>query len=157
MKKSYDKINKVWISVSDDVFEEYRNDTNVYCRKNQRHGNCKCPRSKRWLCDLDCPMCEFYICDESLDEPIGESENTLIDLLPSNSPSVESVIENKELLNALRKELSKLSDEDLKMCRLLANNTQTETAKKMRISRDALRWRWKKVQERLAKNLKKFF
>ena len=93
----------------------------------------------------------------SLDEPIGEDEMNLIDSLPSNMPSTEDIAADNELLNALRDELFKLSDEDFKICQLLVNYSKTEAAKKMGISRDALNRRCKKLQIQLGEKLKKFF
>ena len=157
MKKIYDKVSKQWIPVGDEFYKQYSRQIGLFINKEQRNNHCVCPISKWWLCDCDCQMCEFYVGDVSLDEPVNEDDLSLLDLLSSNSPSTENIIEDNELVNGLWKELSELSDEDFQMCRFLANNTQTETAKKMGITRDTLRWRWKKVQKRLAKKLKNFF
>ena len=155
----YDKMSKKWIPVTESVHKAYCQEIDIFRRKEQRRGHCKCPRSKWWTCDCDCLICEFYIGSEfaSLDEPIGEDEMDLIDSLPSNMPSTEDIAADNEFFNALWDELSELSDEDFKICQLLVNYSKTEAAKKMGISRDALNRRCKKLQIQLGEKLKKFF
>lgn len=155
MKKIYDKLNKEWIAVTDDFYTEYSRQIGTFIRNEKRRNHCRCKRSMWWLCDTDCPTCEFYTgndCD-SLNAPVGETDIDLIDTLVSDAPSVESIVEGNELLNALYAELNQLSDEELKICQLLINYSKTDAAKKMGISRDALKRRCK----RLAKKFEKIF
>ncbi|MDP3057985.1 MAG: hypothetical protein Q8N36_00775, partial [bacterium] len=48
-----------WMPVSKADYDNYYRDINTYRRRQQEHGRCVCPASKRYLCDTDCCTCRF--------------------------------------------------------------------------------------------------
>lgn len=79
--------------------------------KAQAHGQCVCPQSKVWVCDGDCLVCEYRRSGDmaSLDVPIGEDgEGALLDMVPDEAPSIESVIADRDLLDRLFARLREL-------------------------------------------------
>jgi len=153
----YDKASKTWIPVSEAVHKEYYKSVDAFRRKERRHEHCVCPSSKYWFCDCDCVMCKYFKGNESLDKPTDNEDINIIDTIISDQESIESTVEKTELLSALHTELEKLSDEDFKLCQMVSQYSQSEVARKLGITRSAFRWRWEKVQKRLAEKLEKFF
>jgi len=49
-----------WVPVSKTDYDNYYRDINAYRRRQQEHGRCICPASKRYLCDMDCCTCRFH-------------------------------------------------------------------------------------------------
>lgn len=60
-KEKYLTIEKKKIFVSDELNKWYRNTQDALRRKQQRHGECNCPRKKWGSCSTDCATCEFRI------------------------------------------------------------------------------------------------
>lgn len=56
----YIRSTKESIPVSKEEFDAYYHDINIYRIRQQRHGRCVCPASKRLTCDMDCPTCPFH-------------------------------------------------------------------------------------------------
>ena len=54
------KSTQQWVPVSKTDFDNYYRDVNAYRRRQQEHGRCVCPASKRYLCDMDCCTCRFH-------------------------------------------------------------------------------------------------
>ena len=48
----YIKERHVWVPVSKSDFDNYYRDINAYRRRQQEHGRCVCPASKRYLPDF---------------------------------------------------------------------------------------------------------
>ena len=55
----YLKNLRQWVPVSKADYDNYYRDINAYRRRQQEHGRCVCPASKRYLCDMDCFNCRF--------------------------------------------------------------------------------------------------
>ena len=49
-----------WVPVSKADYDNYYREINAYRRRQQEHGRCVCPASKRYLCDMDCWTCRFH-------------------------------------------------------------------------------------------------
>lgn len=56
----YIRSTKESIPVSKEEFDAYYHDINIYRIRQQRHGRCVCPASKRLTCDMDCLTCPFH-------------------------------------------------------------------------------------------------
>ena len=66
---------------------------------------------ERWACDGDFAYCEYRRSGDmaSLDVPIGEDgEDTLMDMVPSEAPAIESIIADRDLLDRLFARLREL-------------------------------------------------
>jgi len=99
------------IPVAKEVRDVYYNEAARIRMKAQAHGQCVCPQSKVWVCDGDCLVCEYRRSGDmaSLDIPIGEDgEGTLLDMVPDEAPSIESVIADRDLLDRLFARLREL-------------------------------------------------
>lgn len=55
----YAKEFKSWVYVSKEFYTNYYHDFNTYRKRQQEHGRCVCPASKRYLCDMDCLTCPY--------------------------------------------------------------------------------------------------
>ena len=107
----YDRITKTKIPVSKEVRDDYYREAARIRMKAQAHGQCVCPQSKVWACDGDCLVCEYRRSGDmaSLDIPVGEDgEDTLLDMVPDEVPSIESVIADRDLLDRLFARLREL-------------------------------------------------
>lgn len=47
----YIKEAKRWVDVNKEFYTNYYRDINAYRKRQQEHGRCVCPASKRYLCD----------------------------------------------------------------------------------------------------------
>ena len=56
----YIRSTKESIPVCKEEFNAYYHDINIYRIRQQRHGRCVCPASKRLTCDMDCLTCPFH-------------------------------------------------------------------------------------------------
>ena len=100
----YDRTTGEKIPVSKEVRDAYYGEAARIRMKEQAHGRCVCPQSKVWACDGDCLICEYRRSGDlaSLDVPVGEDgEDTLMDMLPSEAPAIESIIADRDLLDRL--------------------------------------------------------
>ena len=48
----YIKESKSWVDVNKEFYTNYYRDINAYRKRQQEHGRCVCPASKRYLCDI---------------------------------------------------------------------------------------------------------
>ena len=55
----YIKESKSWVDVNKVFYTNYYRDINSYRKRQQEHGRCVCPASKRYLCDMDCMTCPY--------------------------------------------------------------------------------------------------
>jgi len=105
-RKIYLKDLHQWVPVSKTDFDNYYRDVNAYRRRQQEHGRCVCPASKRYLCDMDCCTCRFHKGGDelSLDYTATDedgNEKSWLEDLPDDRPSAQSVMEDRELLDTL--------------------------------------------------------
>ena len=111
-KQYFIPANEELVEVSEELYREYYRpiwNTRYHVRKN---GECSCTKAQLWKCDGVCPGCPFYTAGKkvSLDTVIGgeNDELTLGDTLADDSQTIESIIIQKELLEALYEELDRL-------------------------------------------------
>ena len=102
-RKIYDKATGEWFSVAEDDYAAYDHWRTNLRKREQRHGNCYCPRDKWWLCDGMCDDCEFRCAGDaiSLDTPEGEDDLGLGDQLVAFGPRMEDVIADRDLIEKL--------------------------------------------------------
>ena len=102
----YIRSTKESIPVNKEEFDAYYHDINIYRIRQQRHGRCVCPASKRLTCDMDCLTCPFHRMGDtrSLDytETDDEGNETAwVDEIPDDSPLLEDIIIEASEMKAL--------------------------------------------------------
>ena len=112
-KKYFIPVDGTPIEVSEEVYRAYYQPVWNARYHAQKNGECRCTKAQLWKCDGVCPGCPFYTAGKkvSIDTPIGgeDDELTLGDTLTDDTPSAESILVDKELLDALYDELNRLS------------------------------------------------
>ena len=115
----YIRSTRQQIPVSEQQFLDYYRDINAYRRRMQEHKSCNCPPRCWMTCDMDCLTCPFHCGNEflSLDAVINANSDgnpiTLGDTIPDDTPSIEDIVSDKQLLDTLFAELNKL-DPDMR-------------------------------------------
>ncbi len=151
-----------WVSVSKVDYDNYYRDINTYRRRQQEHGRCVCPASKRYLCDMDCCSCRFHKGGDSLslDYTITDeegNEKSWLDDLPDDKPSAQSLIEDRELLGALFHKLDELDPEGRRICELvMQGRSERDCGKEMGMARNTFVYKRDKLFAALADYLKDF-
>jgi DNA-directed RNA polymerase specialized sigma subunit len=112
---------------------------------------------------MDCWTCHFRkVGDElSLDSVISDddgNEMTRLDILADDAPSALSILEERELLDALMSKLGELDPDGRRICELLMQDkTEREIAAIMGISRQStVNYKKKKAFETLRKHLRDY-
>lgn len=116
----YIRSTKESIPVNKEEFDAYYHDINIYRIRQQRHGRCVCPASKRLTCDMDCLTCPFHRMGDtrSLDytETDDEGNETAwVDEIPDDSPLLEDIIIEASEMKALYARLTDLMPEAIKI------------------------------------------
>ena len=152
-----------WVPVSKADYDNYYRDINAYRRRQQQHGRCVCPASKRYLCDMDCNNCRFQRAGDeiSLDYTISNEDGnraSWLDDLPDDGPSAQSILEERELLEALMSKLNELDPDGRSICELLLQNkSEREIAAIMGISQQStINYKKRKAFEMLRKLLRDY-
>lgn len=147
-KKYFIPVDGTPIEVSEEVYRAYYQpiwNTRYHAQKN---GECRCTKAQLWKCDGVCPGCPFYAAGKkvSIDTPIGgeEDELTLGDTLADDAPSAESILMDKELLDALYDEL------------IMQGKTEREIAADMGKRQSTINYQKNKVFSILREALKDF-
>ena len=160
-KKYFIPVNGNPIEVSEEVYRAYYQpiwNTRYHAQKN---GECRCTKAQLWKCDGVCPGCPFYAAGKkvSIDTPIGgeEDELTLGDTLADDAPSAESILMDKELLDALYDELNRLDPDGRRICELLMYHSEREAADIMGMARSTFKRHWAKIQAELQDKLKEYY
>lgn len=120
----YIKESKSWVDVNRDFYTNYYREINAYRKRQQEHGRCVCPASKRYICDMDCLTCPYAKAGDqlSLDNTVSdgdENEKSWLDGVPDESAAIAEVLQDTELLNALHAKLNELDPEDRLICQLI--------------------------------------
>lgn len=74
----YIKEAKRWVDVNKEFYTNYYRDINAYRKRQQEHGRCVCPASKRYLCDMDCFTCPYAKAGDqlSLDNTVSDGDGS---------------------------------------------------------------------------------
>ena len=104
-------------------FDNYYRDINAYRKKQQRHGRCVCPESRRLHCDMDCATCPFRRAGDglSLDYTTTDEDGTEIrwaDNLEDPSPLIEDIVADGIQMADLFKRLNELMPQALEIGRM---------------------------------------
>ena len=149
------------IEVSEEVYRAYYQPIWNARYHAQKNGECRCTKAQLWKCDGVCPGCPFYAAGKkvSIDTPIGgeDDELTLGDTLADDAPTAESILMDKELLDALYDELSRLDPEGKRICELLMYHSEREAADIMGMARSTFKRHWAKIQAELQDKLKEYY
>ena len=75
--KVYLRSANEWVSVTEELYRTYYRDIWATRKRAQAHGQCMCPKSKTWMCDGDCLVCEFRSAGDnlSLDYTVEDGES----------------------------------------------------------------------------------
>ena len=161
-RKIYLKDLHQWVPVSKTDFDNYYRDINAYRRRQQEHGRCVCPASKRYLCDMDCCTCRFHKGGDelSLDYTVTDedgNEKSWLEDLPDDRPSAQSVMEDRELLDTLLHKLDELDPEGRRICELvMEGRSERDCGKEMGMARNTFVYKRDKLFAALADYLKDF-
>lgn len=161
-RKIYLKDLHQWVPVSKTDYDDYYRDINTYRRRQQEHGRCVCPASKRYLCDMDCGCCRFHKGGDelSLDYTVtddGGNEKSWLDDLPDDAPSIQSVLEDRDLLNALHERLDEFDPDGRRICELIMQGCPERTAAaKLGLSRNTYTYRRDKLLTLLREALRDY-
>ena len=160
-KKYFIPVDGTPIEVSEEVYRAYYQPIWNARYHAQKNGECRCTKAQLWKCDGVCPGCPFYAAGKnvSIDTPISgeEDELTLGDTLADDAPSAESILIDKELLDALYDELNRLDPDDRRICELIMQGkTEREIAADMGKRRSTINYQKNKVFSILREALKDF-
>ena len=158
----YIRSTKESIPVNKEEFDAYYHDINIYRIRQQRHGRCVCPASKRLTCDMDCLTCPFHRMGDtrSLDytETDDEGNETAwVDEIPDDSPLLEDIIIEASEMKALYARLTDLMPEAIKIGELrLEGLSEDAIGERIGIGRKTFAYRLKKSKPSSKKNSRIF-
>ena len=158
----YIKESKSWVDVNKEFYTNYYRDINAYRKRQQEHGRCVCPASKRYLCDMDCLICPYAKASDqlSLDNTVSDSdgnEKSWLDDMPDESAAIAEVLEDAELLRALYAKLNELDPEGRLICQLvMQGKSERDCSKEMGLSRNTFVYRRDKLFKKLRSELKDY-
>ena len=160
-KKYFIPVNGKLVEVSEELYRAYYRpiwNTRYHAQKN---GECCCTKVQLWKCDGVCPGCPFNTAGKklSLETVIGDEDDdiTLGDTLADDSPTIESIIIQKELLEALYEELDRLDPEGKRICELMMYHSERESADIMGMARSTFKRHWVKIRDELRNKLKDYY
>lgn len=139
------------IPVSKEVFNNHYRDINAFRQRQQYHGKCVCPAKKRLSCDMDCFTCPYRRAGDtiSLDYCMTDdegNEKAMVDTIPDSSPSVEDLVTDCIVLDALVARLTEIMPQTLEIINMrLDGMTDTAISKAIGIPRKTFTDRWKKA------------
>lgn len=161
-RKIYLPHTKQWIEVTEKQYSTYYRDIWATRKRAQAHHQCMCPKSEQWLCDGDCLICPFHAAGDclSLDYTITDeegNEKSWLDDLTDDVPSIQSILEDRELLNALYKQLEALDPDGRLICELIMQGcTERAAAAKLGLSRNTFTYRRDKLLAALREALRDY-
>ena len=85
-RKIYIRSTKTWVPVTEEVYLEYYRPVWRTQKAMQKAGQCYCPKSKLWLCDDDCAMCEYRAAGNTV-SLVAPMQNGLHAVLPWSGPA----------------------------------------------------------------------
>jgi DNA-directed RNA polymerase specialized sigma subunit len=158
----YIKESKSWVDVNKEFYTNYYRDINSYRKRQQEHGRCVCPASKRYLCDMDCMTCPYAKAGDqlSLDNTVSDgegNEKSWLDDMPDESVAIAELMEDAELLRALYAKLNELDPEGRLICQLIMEGkSERDCGKEMGLSRNTFVYRRDKLFQKLRSDLKDY-
>lgn len=132
--KIYIRNTKQWVPVREEVYNEYYRPIWRLQKEAQKNGECCCPRSKLWICDGDCAVCEYHTAGKviSLDAPMENTageEFSLVYTLEDPTSDFADVLVDRLLLDQLLDELGEQDPVGKRICELIMEGrSKTEMA-----------------------------
>ena len=151
------------IPVSKEEFNNYYRDINAFRQRQQYHGKCVCPASKRLSCDMDCFTCPFRRTGDtiSLDYCMTNDEGNerpIVDTIPDPSPLLEDIIADSIELELLFARLNELMPQALEIGRMRQDGmTDTAISEAIGIPRKTFTDRLKRAKAVLMGEFPNFF
>lgn len=158
----YLRSTKERIPCTKEEFENYCRDIHAFRMKQQRRGNCVCPKKKELSCDMDCATCPFrrithYSLDVSVTDDAGD-ERTWGDLLEDPSPLISDIVADTERMTQLFLKLNELMPQAIEIGRLrLQGLSDDAIAERIGVARTTSASRIKTVKSILAEEFAEFF
>ena len=161
-----EKVRYLDIPTTKEAFDDYYRPINAYRKRQQEHGRCACPKSKRLLCNMDCWTCPYH-CEgdvSSLNAPAkvqsgaddGNEPDEYIDVLPSDE-SIEDDYAEVELMRVLHEKLQELDPLCRQICELvMAGETERSSAEILGMAPRTVGYNRKKALDYLRNALKDF-
>ena len=144
-------------------FDNYYRDINAFRIRQQRHGRCVCPISRRLTCDMDCLTCPFHRMGDmrSLDYTETDDDGNEIswaDEIPDDSPLLENIIAEISEMKDLYARLVELMPEAIEIGKLrMYGMKDVAIAKKIGIKNTTFVMRLKKAKGVLEKEFPNSF
>ena len=148
----YIRSTKESIPVTKEEFDAYYRDINAYRIRQQRHGRCVCPESKRLSCDMDCYTCPFSRAGDTrsldyVDADEEGNETSWLEQMPDETPLIEEIIADASEIESLFKRLAELMPEAVEIGRQrLTGKPDVQIAPHFGVSRQVMDYRLKKVK-----------
>ena len=146
------------VPVTQEEFDNYYHEINLFRQKQQYHGRCVCPAAKRLDCDMDCVTCPFRRAGDqrSLDIKV-EGGGTWLDEYPDFSATPHDLVEDLDLLHALSRVLQELTPNDRAICNAIMEKLpERVAASKLKIPRTTYSYQKKKLLARLKEILQEY-
>ena len=159
----YLRSTKERIPCTKEEFDNYYRDINAYRKKQQRHGRCVCPESRRLHCDMDCASCPFTRCGDtsSLDDQILNEDGeytTWLEQLKDPSPLISDIVADTERMTQLFLKLNELMPQAIEIGTLrLQGLSEDAIAERIGVGRKTYAYRLKKLKSLLAEEFAEFF
>jgi hypothetical protein len=132
--KIYIRSTKQWVPVTEEIYREYYRPIWRLQKEAQKAGQCFCPKSKLWICDGDCAVCEYHAAGNtvSLDAPMENTDGdefSLIDTIEDPTSNFANILVDRLLLEQLLGELAERDPEGKRICELImAGSSKAEIA-----------------------------
>ncbi len=159
----YIRSTKERIPCTQEEFDNYYHEIDLYRQRQQYRGMCVCPASKRLDCDMDCATCPFRRAGAflSLNKTVEDEDGNEIewgDLMEDSSARFDETYAEVEELQEMLGRLSHLMPEAIQIGELrLQGCSDLEIARRIGIPNTTFLSRIKKVKETLKKEFPKFF
>lgn len=159
-RKIYIRSTKQWVPVTEEVYREYYRPIWRLQKEAQKNGQCICPKSKLWICDGDCAVCEYHTAGNtvSLDAPIENADGEefcLLDTLEDPTSSFADVLVDRLLLEQLLDELVERDPEGKRICELIMEGqSEREAAVTLNMARSTFKRHWSAIKAELARQIK---
>ena len=159
----YLRATKERVPCTEEEFRNYYRDIDTFRKKQQRHGRCVCPESKRLDCDMDCATCPFSRAGDglSLDYTVTDedgNEKSWLDDLEDPTAHTEDLFTEKAELQRLFIRLTEIMPDAITIGTLREDGlTDTQISKTLGIRQNTMHYRLKRAKEILREEFPDFF
>lgn len=159
----YIRSTKECIPVTEQEFKDYYCGIDSFRKKQQRHGRCVCPETKRLDCDIDCETCSYGKAGDSLslDYVISDEEGNTkswLESLVDPSQPVDELVADGIRMKQLIQQMNELMPQAMKIGALRQQGYSDEAiAKEIGIPRKTFTDRLKRAKKTLEHEFSEFF